>query len=394
MIFTWLEELGNGVLRLFLNPLFYWTFIFLFFVGYRRIKRERKQFGVKIFDLFSEAKRTWIDAFIIGIFVSFLFIGAGVVFSYGDMLVLSVVMILLSIGFRSTLLSPGYTIGISYIILLFMPLLLEEQTFFSGEFIAESNFVGLTALLGIMLIAEAFFIRRVERQETFPSLRKSPRGIWIGEHHLHKTTSIPLILLVPGGAIESFAPYWPLLPIGENEYGLILFPFLLGFSYHIRSDLAINAAKRLSKQVLLLGIVVFLISTAGYFLNGMSLLALIIGMLGREFISYRLHTRDKKETPFFKPEEEGLRVLGVIPGTPAERLEIRVGELVTKVNGVRINHPDDFYEVLQSTGAYFRLEIVDDNGEARFVQSAFYEDDHYRLGFLFVEEPFRLENKK
>lgn len=56
LFFLWLEEIGKGVLKLFLNPLFYWSFVLAYLVGRKRIKRERTQFVVKVFDLFSEWK--------------------------------------------------------------------------------------------------------------------------------------------------------------------------------------------------------------------------------------------------------------------------------------------------------------------------------------------------
>ncbi|GGN53736.1 PDZ domain-containing protein [Oceanobacillus indicireducens] len=389
MVELWFQEFGVGILKLFLNPLLYWIFILIFLVGYKRIKMEREQFGVKVFDLFSEWRRTLLPAVLTGILISLIFIGAGVVFSYGSLIILSFMMILLSLNLRFTLLSASYTVGLTYIVLLFLPSLLEKQDIIPVAYFAENNFIGLTFLLGVMLVVEAIYVRRVRRGETFPRLVKSERGIWIGEHHLSKMAMIPLFFLVPGGALESFAPYWPLIPIGGESYGIILFPFLLGFSHRIRANVASVRGKQLGKQILWLGIVVMIISVVGYFFKGLSPVALVVAIFGREFITYRLRTWDKKHNALFKPEQQGLRILGIIPGTPAERLDIQVGEVITKINDKRINSSDEFYAGLQAAGAYFKLEILDDNGEMRFVQSAFYESDHYQLGLLFIEAPHR-----
>lgn len=348
---------------------------------------EREQFGVKVFDLFSEWRRTLLPAVITGILVSLILIGGGVVFSYGSLITLSFVMILLSLNLRFTLLSASYTIGLTYIVLLLLPTLLENQDVIPTAYFAENNFVGLTFLLGIMLVAEAIYVRRVKRNETFPRLVKSERGIWVGEHHLRKMSMIPLFFLVPGGVLESFAPYWPLISLGEESYGIVLFPFLLGFSHRIRASIAPVRGKQLSKQIFWLGMFVIAISVTGYFFEGLSPIALILAIFGREFITYRLRTQEKKQNAFFKPEQQGLRVLGIIPGTPAERLDIQAGEVITKINDRRVNNSDEFYKGLQAAGAYFKLEILDDQEEMRFVQSAFYESDHYRLGLLFIEAP-------
>lgn len=390
---TWLFEFTKGIGKLFLNPLFYWTIILVFLAGYQRIKRERQHFGVKVFDIFTEWKKTWIPALLIGLILSIAIIATGVVFTYGTLLVLSVIMIILSLNLRFTGLSASYTIGVTYIVLLFLPVIMDNQNVIDSAFFSETNFIGLTLLLGFMLIAEAIFIRRVKRNQSFPRLLKSDRGIWIGDHRIQKMSVIPLFLLVPGGVIESFAPYWPLLKIGESTYGIILFPFLLGFSHIVRGSLVPTAAKALSKRILLLGVLVIIISAAHFYFDGMSLLALVIAIFGREFITYRFRVKDKKKNPYFQPHPKGLKVLGIIPGTPAERLEIQTGEVITKVNDIKVNNPNAFYEALQGSGAYFKLEVLDDREEMRFVQSPFYEGDHYKLGLIFMKEPFRSKNK-
>lgn len=391
MLETWLLELAKGIGKLFLNPLFYWIIILVTLASYNRIKMERQHFGVKIFVRFTELKYTWLPAIIVGLIFSIAMIAAGVVFSYGTLLALSAIMILLSLNLRFTLLSASYTIGLTYILLLFLPTALEYQNVIEPEFFAGTNFTALTCLLGFVLIIEAVLMRRVKRNQSFPKLVMSDRGIWIGQHRLEKMSVLPLLLIVPGGMIEPFAPYWPLLEIGESgSYGFILFPFLLGFSHTVRGTLVPIAAKSLSKQILFLGIIVIIISAAGLYIDGMSLAALILAILGREFITYRFRVKDKKKNPYFQPHPNGLKVLGVIPGTPAERLEIQTGEVITKVNEQRINSPDMFYEALQGSGAYFKLEVLDDQNEIRFVQSPFYEGDHYRLGLIFMKEPYRL----
>jgi hypothetical protein len=302
-------------------------------------------------------------------------------------------MILLSIHLRFSALSASYTIGLAYIILLFLPTLLEGQQIPGGIALTETNYVALTLLLGMMLLAESYYMNNVKRKETSPSLRLSDRGYWIGNHHLRKLTVIPIFLLVPEGLITPFAAYWPTLSIGEGTYGIVLFPFLLGFSHMVRGGLAPAAGKYLAKRVMYLGILVISVSVLGIFVDGMSLVALLIGVLGREFIIYRFKVRDKNAAPYYQPHTKGAKVLAIIPNTPADRLEILPGEIVSKVNDRKVKNADEFYEALQESGAYFKLEVLDDYEEVRFVQGAFYEGDHHKLGLVFINEPYRQKNK-
>lgn len=67
MVQTWLMELANGIGGFFLNPLVYWAIILSIVVGYKRIRKERNHFGLKIFDIFSEWKNAGRVTLIYGI---------------------------------------------------------------------------------------------------------------------------------------------------------------------------------------------------------------------------------------------------------------------------------------------------------------------------------------
>jgi len=351
-------------------------------VGYYRIKKERINFGVKVFDIFTEWKGTWGFALISGLLISLITIGLGFVFTYETILVLSIVTIILSLLFRFSLLSAVYTIGITYLLLLFLPIITGEQ-----PFLTETNFIALSVLIGIFLITEAILVRRVQRNDTFPDLALSSRGIWIGEHRLKRVSLIPFFVLIPTGPITPFADYWPYFSIGEETYSLLLVPFVLGFDYLVQGRLPKEAAKRLSLFLSLLGIVVLGIAIGGIYIAGLSFAAVFIGILGREYIRYRFRIGDKKRLPYFHPDNLGVKVLSVIPDTPADKLDILVGETVMKVNGKKISDVDDFYLALQTNTANFKLDVLNDDGEVRFIQGAFYENDHYKLGLIFVGEP-------
>lgn len=79
-------------------------------------------------------------------------------------------------------------------------------------------------------------------------------------------------------------------------------------------------------------------------------------------------------------------VLGIIPNTPAADLGLKIGEIITKVNGIEVKNAADFYEALQKNRAFFKLEVVGLNNEIRFEQRASYEGEHHELGIIFVKE--------
>ncbi|WP_085991363.1 PDZ domain-containing protein [Oceanobacillus senegalensis] len=395
MIETWLTEVWKGIGGLFLNPLIYWFIILLFVVGYKRIKVERMDFGSKIFDILSESKGTWRTAFIAGIILSLVTLGSGMVFHYETILFISIVIIVLSITMRFSLLSPSYTIGISYLLLFFLPVLLDNQSTFIKGIVVDTNFSALSILLGLFLIVEAVLLRRIDRNETYPSLTRSDRGIWVGQHRLKKATIVPFFTLIPGGMIAPIEPIWPYLTIGGETYGLLLIPFIIGFDIPVRGRLPKEAAIKLSNYILLIGIVVTVGAIGSVFFHWLSLMVVVLAILAKEYLYYRFRNGEKLRAPFFHPAtNRGIKILSIIPGTPGDRLDIWVGETIVKVNGMKINHAQDFYIGLQNSGAYFKLDVLDDNKEIRFIQGAFYEGDHHELGLVFTEKPHRKNLKK
>lgn len=381
-----MKEALLAVAKVFQNPLFYWIFILIIFTAIRRIKLERKHFGIKINDLFSEWSRTWLLTIGFGFILSALMLGVGVVFTYETMFVLSIVTIVLSIHGKPTWLSATYTVGLTYLIMLLTPLVLPYQDVISLDLIDEVNFTAIALLVALFLMIESVLLRTMHGNESFVSLGTSARGGIIGQHQLKKISIIPFFILVPHGLITPFASFWPYISIGEENYSLLLFPFVLGFNHVVRSSLPQEGAKYLGKWIGLLSVLVLAIVIGSIYVPFLSAVAILASIIGREFILYKFRVHEKHSLPYFSEQSTGMKVLTVIPGSRADRLGVIVGETIAKVNGKHIKTSADFYYYLQESNAFFKLDVLDKNGEVRFIQSALYEGDHHELGIIFVEE--------
>lgn len=387
MFQDWLLEFGKGIGKVFLNPLLYWSIVLITLVGIRRIKQERRDFGTKVFDIFSEWKGTIGFSVFIGLFYSVVTIAIGMVVTYEVLIILSIVTILLSLTLRFSFLSPSYTFGITFFVLMLFPLVADNVTFIPS--LGEVNYSVIAILLALFLFVEAHFLSRIKIYETYPGLEKGARGSWIGKHVIKKFSIIPFFTLVPAGLIEPFAPYWPFLFIGGENYALVLIPVVLGFEFVVRGSLPYKTANQIALQLLALAVVVLAIAIGSIFLPWLTIVAVVVAIIGREILNYRHRSKDNAKSSYFNHTNDGLKVLGIIPGSPADRLQILIGETVMKVNGNRIQSEDDLYEALQQTGSFFKVELLDHNGEVRFIQSAMYEGDHHELGLLFAGEPYR-----
>src|SRR5699024_9761766 len=109
--------------RFLLNPLIYLVFLLLIMYGARRIKRERIQFGKKIYPHFNKLNQTFLLSLFFGFLISIASVTLGLHFTLDMLVILSIVMILLVVIGSFNLLSPVYTVSITFFIFMLLPLL-------------------------------------------------------------------------------------------------------------------------------------------------------------------------------------------------------------------------------------------------------------------------------
>lgn len=392
MMEQWLLEILHALGRMFYTPLFYWVFILLFIAGARRIGRDRKNFGTKVYGLFSEMKQTILVTFVFGGILSTLFVIFGFVLTWEIIIVLSIVTILFSITGSFQWISASYTVGFTFVLVMILSNIPLPETFsqwLSFENMTANHFFTLALIICFLLFAEAMLLRTTHQLITYPSLIKSKRGLWIGEHECKKMTIIPILSFVPGNSVTEIVPFFPYFDLGTESYQLVLIPFIIGFQYKILGDRIDRVLQHLMKEKLLLAFILFAIIIASLYLPILTVLVIIMAIIVNEWIMYRFKINDLNKTPYFAPTKDGLKVLGVIPQSRGATLGIIPGETIAKVNGQPIENSIQFYEALQQSGAFFKLDIINLDGEIRFVQGAIYEEDYHDLGILFPEAPIK-----
>lgn len=396
MVEEWGLQLLHALGRMFLNPLLYWIIPLLLIAGARRIKRDRINFGMKIYSFFSEIKHTFLLALLFGSLISIISLTFGFFVTYEVLIVLSIVTILFSITGSFNLLSPVYTLGMTFLIYMLLPLLPEETYMLIGkpELLTKYQFVSFALLISILLLVEAELIYRTKKEHIYPSLSLGDRGAWLGEQQMKRMAVIPFLLFIPATGPTNIGPFLPYFELGDTTYYMTVVPFIMGTQITARSEQVDFLKNRLGKQKLVLALLMLVLAVASYFYFVLSFVAIIVAIIGNEWITYRNRARNDYEVPYFAPLNEGIRVLAILPNSRAEELSILPGEVITKVNGLQVTDSNEFYQALQQSGAFFKLDILDHSGEVRFIQSAFYEEDHHELGLIFPEAPHWKQHKE
>ncbi|PLR82558.1 PDZ domain-containing protein [Bacillus sp. V33-4] len=385
---AWLIELLKGTGKLLLNPVFYYLFLLAAILGVSRVKRERKNFHVRVENAYFELRQLLPTGAVIGIAISIISLAAGLVIPFEAVLLTACATILASITTKVRLISPAYTVGAAF----FAFILAVNQNwsipYFPDLFASLENgiYPAIAVLLSLLIIGEGVLILKNGQKGTSPKLIKSKRGQSVGVHEVKRLWMLPVFLVIPGDAISALFEWWPIFTLGGKEFSFILVPFAVGFYQQIQGMLPKEAVKLVGKRVIVLGVITLIFAGAGYWWPIISIAVVALAVLGREVLTLRDRLSEENKPFYFSKRNKGLMILGIILDSPAHKMALQVGELITKVNGIQVNDEKAFYEAVQRNRAHCKLEILDVNGEIRFVQRALYEGDHHELGILFVQE--------
>ncbi len=381
-------ELLKGTGKILLHPLFYYVFFMAAFLGVSRVKRERKHFHTRTEDAFFELRQLLPTGLIIGLVLSLITVGAGLVIPFAMVIIVAIMTLLLTLPVRVRLLTPVYAVGAAFFILMFtagqdwgIPVI---GKYFAA--IEDQIYPSIALLLALLVIGEGLLIRTNAGKGTSPKLIQSRRGQTVGVHEVKRLWVLPVFLLIPGEVLQAPFAWWPVFEMGNQMYSLMLVPFVVGLQQQIQGYLPKEAIRLHGGRVMSLGILVLAVAVAGYWFPLASIAAVVLAMVGRELIYLVQRVRDENRPFYFSKQNQGVMILGVLPQSPAAKMELQVGELVSRVNGIQVKDEKSFYEAIQRNAAHCKLEVFDTNGQIRLVQRALFEGDHHQLGILFVQD--------
>ncbi|WP_426983222.1 PDZ domain-containing protein [Bacillus cabrialesii] len=386
MSVQWGFELLKSVGLFFLHPLFWFFIIVSLVFGYVRIKRERKTFHTRIADIYDELKFTYIKGLIPGLLLSVVLGVLGISIPLGLLAIIAVITAAAALTLRANWMSAAYIVSAS--MLIGFGLQINQAEPFLERFPQGFAVVwpAMAVFLGLLIIIEGAVAYRSAHVRTSPALVVSSRGLPIGQQLANRIWLLPLFLLIPGNGLESHVSWWPVFTIPGGSFHFLWIPYFVGFGQRVQGSLPETSIRITAKRVCVLGLIVTALGAVSLLWTPLAGAAVCAAVLGRIFLSIKQRVNDNAAPFYFSKRDQGLMVLGILPNTPAEDLELKIGEIITKVNGIPVKNVSDFYEALQHNRAYVKLEIIGLNGEIRFDQRASFEGEHHELGILFVKD--------
>ncbi|SIT69051.1 PDZ domain-containing protein [Edaphobacillus lindanitolerans] len=388
MIQEILLELLKGAGRFFLNPLFYIVLLFSVLLGYIRVKRERRDFRVRIDDGLTELRNVLSESWIHAVVLSVAIGTAGLAVPKGWLVLFCAAMLLVVLSVQYALGSPVYAAGaaaLAYWLLghygadTDLPLI---GWTYSGQ--PEGMAFTVPLIAGLLLLAEGMLIRRRAADDASPLLLNTARGLKGAAYRTRRLWLLPLLFVVPGKAIAELLPYWPQFTLGEETFSFIFIPVVIGFRQTAKHTMPENLFPGLGKAVIWTGagasaasFLYFWLPDSGWYVLGASVLV-------RAFISFWYAARERKGNFAVSPRSEGVTVAAVLPGSPADKMGILPGETIRKVNGVSVADERELYDAIQVNAAHCRVEVLNRDGELRLCQHVIFRHDHHRIGLLVI----------
>lgn len=174
---------------------------------------------------------------------------------------------------------------------------------------------------------------------------------------------------------------WPIPCVFLTSTGWIPVPLIAGFvSYNLSKPL--QQQQRLSSTLSLMHtlFLVIILMIAPFFSYSLWL-GVIWSLVGHELLFRIQRWKEKRLPPLYISDELGLKVLEVLPKSPAAQLGIRPGFILQQANGVAIRSIQDLIQIIRRS-AHCKLKLLDGQFDHHFVQKAIYEDDPKHLGII------------
>lgn len=385
------------VLRdLLLNPLLYAGFILAYWDLRRTSTLERTLFGFRSTRAFRQTLVRGLQGLAAGIILSVLFVALGLQVSLWEVATLTMVNILLA-ALRLRWLSPVYALAIvvtgARILARWTPGMSGQLGAWIGHIASLSVWNWFLIMAGVLL-AEAALLFLDKDKHHAPAVAVSKRGRGIGALWVKIAFALPLVIPTEGtlwnAPAYAHATNWHILWLaGLPSFGLLAMPVLAGFSglfstLHPRQGLRqVIWVDVLSAALLVAAALVMHRST----IPGLWLMAWVVVLL-REASTRVLSWRQGLHDPLFAPDEDGVMVLKVLPGTLAAHMGIQSGERIMEVNAMPVRSPYDVHFGLNQNPAYAKLLVRDLRGEARLAGHTVYEGERVQLGLVFAPDGF------
>ncbi|HHV61475.1 MAG TPA: PDZ domain-containing protein [Firmicutes bacterium] len=309
--------------------------------------------------------------------------------------------------------------GLAYIWPLALLLMFIEPRFlcfsYAGGLVALSNLIfgfpdvsipELMSLIAVLHMVESILIWVSGHEGAVPVFVKDIKGRLLGGFSLQKFWPIPIIammVMMPDMArfrdlfrnAIHMPEWWPLIKPGitpppgkELIYLMFAIPAALGYGDIALARMPLDRSKATAKHLMLFSVALLMLAVASAKYSFLRFLAALFSPIGHEAVINIGRRMEFQGDPLFVKPEKGLKILDVVPGSAADRVGLRTGDIILSVNGEETNSKSDLMRILQSEPPHLYIEGIspEPGGRARTFTKTMLGNIEV-LGIISVPEP-------
>ncbi|MFC6254468.1 PDZ domain-containing protein [Secundilactobacillus hailunensis] len=382
--------IGLLILSLVAQPVWWAGLIREWWTADKRIKRERLTFGSAVYSDKYEVRHFVLYSVFLGLIFSIVSLVLGMTVPIGWWVcytVLALVAMIIGLGARLPItLFVGSVVLYDWLNKLDVNQHLMSgirQLDFSNKSVNLANsvilFAGVLCLLGLWL-------RKIGGRFASPKIFAQKRGKLIAGYPFNELLVVPMLVLVPGNFISTHLAFWPVLSFGSTSVTPLFLPVLIGLHLTIFKQAPKMALKKLSKMILILSVLVLI--GGGLSLLSKSVAAIVLGLAYVCYVGCLIKARwqDRRQSFWFSKVDHGVRVLGIKPETPAAKMDIQVGDIITTCNQQPVSSETNFYEALLLDPTYCHLKIQTPEGDLKVTETAIFDGAPHEIGIVMFKD--------
>ncbi|MBL0386977.1 PDZ domain-containing protein [Tumebacillus sp. ITR2] len=394
---SFLTEILNGLAQVLAHPLFYVALLLVGLQYRRQNSMERRMFGVRCSSLTDQVLRSFLYGAGGGLLATVLMTVIGVVLSPGDMAYVWVVALVLAlVNVRYTCFAyAGGLLSFVSLVLNALPTLTSGPDWLLGVYddLKQLHVPDLMALVAILHLVEGILVRLNGAQAAMPVFVPGKRGRLIGGFILQKFWVIPMAAFVVTGVPDSVLhtpSWWPLMSLGGLGLGaglqIVPVPAILGYSGAALTKTPQQTSTHTARWLVAYSIVLLCLAIGSSYFSPLAWVAALFCPIAHELLILWEMRGEQSGHPIYVKPLQGLKILSILPKSPALEMGLLPGETILKVNGTPVNTPYDLHFALNQNPAYAKLELLTPEGEVRFANTAIYTGDHHMLGVILVPD--------
>ena len=387
------------VLKIFelflLQPLVWLGLLRSYLTAKRRVKNERQYFHSAINPQLVEVRHFLMDGCLLGILMTAISLALGLVVAPIWVVIYEAVAAISLIIIPGAL-APVTAFGLSWLIYWAMSPELTtvggvlQRHGFATTSMSGSLVVNGLILLAIVLATTAILLRWHDQDGRSPQLQPDQRGKRLVRYRWQQLVVLPVGVLIPGDWLHAVFSWWPVFMVGERSFSILLLPLLIGTSVRVYKQLPQIAWRQLASRFSWVAVVSVLVAIIARFAALspqwlLALMGLVVVLTWGILAQHRYHDRHQQFR--YADTEQGVRVIGLRPHTPADKLNLDLGDIILECNRQPVNTEAQFYAALLKSPTYVHLKVRNRQQELIITETAIYNGAPHELGIvLFTDQ--------